>query len=236
MNIKIATVLLSLACCSVNFANADIFAGLDHTIPGVIYYPFSPSSFTVSSSTEFCYAPSTPPGYPDCYPAENAFDGNTNGYHLDGSVFITDTSDPDLWWQVKFDSGAKVLTGVRIWNRISLCGAPPAPCLDRLDDFTLKLMLSCGDGPAKLQGTYTNTAGSGQEVYEVVFPDGGIVADEIKITVPNTGDFLQLAEVQVYIPDTSKTPTPKTCNKAKNPPPASSNKNKRKRRLVKTRE
>jgi len=221
MNIKIATVLLSLACCSVNFSNA-------HLPPGVIYYGTS----SVASQSSTWPDPSNP-----IPTAEKAFDGNTNGDYHEGSVAHTDNDNDPSWWEVKLDSSQQV-TGVKIWNRIG-------PTSDRLVGFVLKLFQDDCQGVQGSTPVYTyndDTGGPGEVSYEIDFtnmgtPESakGIPADYIRIELPGS-EYLQLAEVQVYVAHKTPKGNLSTCN-AKNPvPPPQAKGPKRKRRLVKTRD
>ena len=74
INLDMAAALLSLACSSgFNFANADN--------SGVIYYG---TAFTVYQSSDHCKSNTN-----ECFYADKAFDGNTNGNHGDRSVSLT---------------------------------------------------------------------------------------------------------------------------------------------------
>jgi len=197
MNLKITSVLLSLACSGVTFANAQLI--------GDIFYGHPDAVVVVSQSTT----------YDASLGAEKAFDGNTNGNVNDYSVSHTDTGDTSPEWSVSLGS-TEVINGVKIWNIVN--GANQ-DVTNRLEGFTLELYRNSpcdGDPPEKVYEHTDNVGNPALDSYEIDIVGDlgeGIAADIVVIT--GAREYLHMAEVQVYVPHTDKHPKNKSCKAPK---------------------
>jgi len=126
--------------------------------------------------------------------SHKAVDGNISGEPRDYSYTHTAKGDTNRWWEVDLNGPHKVQM-VRIWNRTDCCG-------DRLLDFNLELIGVDGQpltiDPITSNKTinYNGTAGR-QTDFWIDFEKIGKPVHQVRIKHPK-GDFLQLAEVEVF--------------------------------------
>ncbi|MEO1261153.1 MAG: discoidin domain-containing protein [Bacteroidota bacterium] len=111
--------------------------------------------------------------------ASHAIDGNTAGIFGNGSVFHSG-SNVNPYWEVDLGTD-EIIETIKVWNRTNCCG-------DRLDGAVVEIL----DENDVVQFTFT----IGTAVIENTIPVSGIQGRKVRIT--QTGDWLQLAEVEVF--------------------------------------
>ena len=126
-----------------------------------------------------------------------AIDGNRNGNFFQGSVTITNNTDPSPsddglfdWWQLQLDQVYSI-TSLNLFGRTDCCQ-------DRIDPFRLELfngdtLVSTQDITSFREDFLTLT---GVITRGMAFTFDGVLADRVKITLLSR-NFLEIAEVEI---------------------------------------
>lgn len=140
-------------------------------------------------------------------PASRAVDGNTDGVHAQDGVTHTG-NEPHAWLEVDLGD-SQPIGSVRIWGRTDCCQ-------DRLTDFWLFI----SETPFPDNATATELRGrAGVHAFtgmtpkpSTTIPTGGVVGRYVRIqlggTVSPVGNFLSLAECEVFSPGDSDVASP----------------------------
>ena len=121
-------------------------------------------------------------------PASRANDGNTDGRFWTGrSISITFRED-DPWWEVDLELSYEIMT-VAVWNRID--GGEHGAIAQRLSGFVVILYLE-----EREVWTSERQVQVLDEETLIEVPRG-TMADTVRIQIPDTYGYLQLAEVKV---------------------------------------
>ena len=129
--------------------------------------------------------------------SSRAVDGNTNPLYSSGSItHTTQTQNP--WWFVDLGS-PQVIEEVVIWNRLET----PDCCSGRLSGATVRLLTSISNPGSIYASQVTLPDMTGQEKF--VWDTSGVSNTGIVgvyVVLPGT-EFLSLAEVQVFVADST---------------------------------
>ncbi|MEM9857282.1 MAG: carbohydrate-binding protein, partial [Bacteroidota bacterium] len=116
--------------------------------------------------------------------ASRAIDGDTNGFYSDGSVTHT-SGQNNPYWNVYLGTVDKTIGQINIYNRTNNC------CIDRLDDFTVRVINK--NGVTQFLRTYTDYPNS-----SMTLNAGSVKGNRVRVILNGNNKSLSLAEVEVY--------------------------------------